>query len=302
MFGKPPLQVILLSCLLASLATFRRMDIFFPKGHYFQEAVVTAGVPLLGKNVSAVLLPRDATQGPIPHILWFTYSHNLLETQHPQVYYDNVIKTIQSYRSEWNEPNAPVNFLVDSNCSDLLVKVDQLENTTLAKAFEREYRGDMKADLCRLAALFLHGGYYFDIDLEVVKALPMDPKVSFSTVRDNLFGYFFQAFLAATPGHPVLRENLQTMMEFYVDRKGICFEKAQGVVGPCTLMKAWNQTSHRGHTRILRETHLAWHKLYPNMTQRGRGDACHWVIHDPEQMQVYFYSRIVGSTKCWSEG
>jgi mannosyltransferase OCH1-like enzyme len=210
------------------------------------------------------------------------------------------MKTIDAYRSEWNESNAPVSFLLDSNCTDLLLEVDKREHTTLAKAFASENRGAMKGDLCRLAALFLHGGYYFDVDLEVVKPLRIHPNISFSTVRDSSFGYFFRAFLAATPGHPVLRENLNTMMEYYFEKKGICFEKEQAVVGPCTLMQAWKNTSNHGHTRMLRESDLKEHGLYPKMPQRGLEYACNWVVDDPEEMQVYFYSRIVGSRGCHS--
>jgi mannosyltransferase OCH1-like enzyme len=317
-FGKPPLHVFLLSCLLASIVSLQRIGIFLSAR---RQNVVAVVVPNhnheLDKNVS---FPQpDAHQGPIPHILWFTYRRNLLQPQDPQAYYDNVMKTIQgyfradqklyhdnvvktilAYRSEWNESNAPVHFLVDSNCTDLLLELDRREHTTLAKAFAGERRGALRADLCRLAALYLHGGYYFDVDLEVVKPLQMDPNVSFSTVQDSLLGYFFQAFLAATPGHPVLRENLRTMMEYYVEKKGICFEQAKKVVGPCTLMEAWKSTSNtsHGHTRILRESHLQEHGLFPNMTQRGIKFSCNWVVDDPQEMQVYFYSRILGSRGC----
>lgn len=236
--------------------------------------------------------------GPIPHILWFTYKHDILQTREPRHYYDNVMKTIHAYRTEWNESNAPVNFLTDKNCTQLLQEVDAKEQTTLADAFQNEKRGDLKADLCRLAALFLHGGYYFDVDLEVVKPIRIDPKVSFCTVRDTLRGFFFQAFLAVTPRHPVLKQNLKTVMEFYVKQRGYCWKRAKHLVGPCTLMKAWKQTSKRGKTRLLKETHLQHEGLYPNMTQRGLGDGCHWVVHDPKLREVYFYSRILGSEHC----
>ncbi len=286
---------MIVASILAAITSIRHVSVLLPEQKYREEHVVAVG------DLGAVTLqpaPIDPTpRGPIPHILWFTYSHNILEKQRPEAYYNNIMKTIDAYRSEWNDETT-VKFLIDENCSELLLQVDKQENTTLAEAFSKEYRGDLRADLCRVAALYLHGGYYFDVDLEVVKPLQLDPSVSFSTARDHLFGYFFQAFLAATPGHPVLRENLHTFMEFYFDQKGICFEKARGVMGPCTLMKAWNQTNHRGHARLLKETHLRWHKLYPNMTERGIGDACHWVLHDPKEMEVYFYSRIMGSTKC----
>jgi mannosyltransferase OCH1-like enzyme len=251
------------------------------------------------KTVDEVV-PLNPIQGPIPHILWFTYKHNILETQQPKVFYDNIMKTIEAYRSEWKESNATVNFLLDENCTQLLREVDKRENTALAQAFQEEPRGDFKADLCRLAALFLHGGYYFDVDLEVVKPLQLDPLISFSTARDA-GASFFQAFLAATPGHPLLRANLKTMMEYYVEKRGRCYVRKTQLVGPCTLKMAWDRVSRLGHVRLLQETHLVRHGLYPNMTQRGKGDACHWVVHDPEEMQVYFYSRVMGCISCGFE-
>jgi mannosyltransferase OCH1-like enzyme len=296
MFGKLPLPIVAFASLLASFATLRRMHMFSP-GNPVQVVVDKTSRAL---SISLNNIGSIAPTGPIPHILWFTYRHDFLQTKDPKIYYDNVMKTIHAYRSEWNDMNAPAYLLVDSNCTDLLLEVDQRENTTLANAFQSEPRGALRADLCRLAALYLHGGYYFDVDLEVIKPLQMDPNVSFSTVRDSLLGYFFQAFLAATPGHPVLRENLNTMMEYYVEKKGTCFEKAQLVVGPCTLMEAWKRTSNEshGHTRMLRESHLQKHGLFPDVEQRGIGDPCHWVVDDPEEMQVYFYSRIVGTGMC----
>jgi mannosyltransferase OCH1-like enzyme len=34
--------------------------------------------------------------------------------------------------------------------------------------------GFFKGDLCRLAALYKYGGYYFDIDLEVIEPVLLD--------------------------------------------------------------------------------------------------------------------------------
>ncbi len=187
----------------------------------------------------------------------------------------------------------------------LLQHVDQKENITLAKAFLLEERGPVKADLCRLAALFLRGGYYLDVDLEVVQPVRMAISVSFSTVR-SLVG-FFQAFLAASRGHPVIKTNLQLMMDAYFTHQEKCWNVARSVLGPCTLKKAWRQWEHRydgASSRFLDETNLQQPDgllLYPNMTQRGKGEHCHWVVHDRVEQQVYFYSRIVGTNLCQAE-
>lgn len=111
--------------------------------------------------------PHKAGVAMIPHKLWFTYKHNILETKTLKHFYNNVMKTINAYTTLWNtSSNLPteVYFLDNNNCTDLLNQVEPL----LAMAFEQEGKGDFKADLCCTAALYLHGGYYFDIDMEVV--------------------------------------------------------------------------------------------------------------------------------------
>lgn len=89
-----------------------------------------------------------------------------------------------------------------------------------------------------MAELYLYGGYYFDIDIGVVKpldvdALPIpteileptwnlhsikknrlkkaetDDRATFVTVV-NKQGRFFQAFTASMPRHPVLKRSLGT--------------------------------------------------------------------------------------------
>ena len=244
-------------------------------------------------------LDRSEPQGPIPRIIWFTYKTNILAQKTPKLYYDNVVKTVAAYRAAWNNSEAPVYFLNDIDCHELLRRLDQQEHTSLLDFFRTTRKGAIKADICRLAALYLYGGYYFDVDLEVVKPVQLDPKVTFSTSLDGSDAYFFQAYWASTPRHPILKENLRTMTHFYKNRTGTCFENAAGLMGCCTLMQAWNQTMQRGHVKILQESHLNRMDLYPNMTHRGYRVHCNWVVHDPSERVVYFYSRVVGSRNCW---
>merc|ERR1719273_740881 len=78
--------------------------------------------------------------------------------------------------------------------------------------FEAESRGANKADICRIAALYLHGGYYFDVELEIIEPYLLPPEVSFSTVTGPLGPqYMFQAYIAAAPKHPILLSALRFM-------------------------------------------------------------------------------------------
>ena len=95
---------------------------------------------------------------------------------------------------------------------------------------------EFKADICRVAELYLYGGYYFDIDIGVVKPLDVDalpipteilePTWNLHSIKKNRLeqaekddiatfvtvvnkqGRFFQAFTASMPRHPVLKRSL----------------------------------------------------------------------------------------------
>ena len=240
----------------------------------------------------------------IPHTLWFTYKHNILATKQPTHYYNNIVKTIHAYHDVWNnDTEMEVHFLIDSNCTDLLKQVDEELNLSLTNAFLGESYGQFKADLCRIAAIYLHGGYYFDIDIEVFQPLLLVNEVSFSSVISATnIPTFFQAYLASVPRHPIIRRNLDTLDEFY-SQEGECWirDKRGGNVGCCTLMSAWNQTKNKGNVKMLEEIYLN-HDIhdgaYRHVPFRGSTDLCHYIVHDPEEHQVYFYSRITGSRIC----
>lgn len=242
-----------------------------------------------------------ALSGPIPHALWFTYKHNILTNKTPQIFYKNIVKSIDSYRNAWkNDPNMTVKFLVDSNCTDLLKEVDQELNLSLSNSFLAVTSGAFKSDLCRLAVLYLHGGYYFDIDMEVIQPILLGDEISFSSATSTIRPVFFQSYLASTPRHPIIRRNLDTMEEYYRG-EGQCIKRKTRVVGCCTLMTAWKQTQKKGNVKILQEVllnHEMYDGAYSNIPFRGQMKACHFIVHDPQLRQVYFYSRIQGSHRC----
>ena len=80
-----------------------------------------------------------------------------------------------------------------------------------AGRFDRETWGPFKADLCRYAVLYLHGGLYVDDDLEFLQnpgapLRPQDTLVSpleYGLLRGHNSG-IFQAYLAAAPQHPAI--------------------------------------------------------------------------------------------------
>ena len=137
-----------------------------------------------------------------------------------------------------------VSFLSDDDCVAIITEAEP----RLVEKFRGEKRGEFKGDICRVAELYVYGGYYFDIDIGVYEPLHLDdlhvPRervpditlrylkmattdelmklmkggrddlVTFSTVV-NKQGRFFQAFTAAMPRHPVMERSLQYMVAYY---------------------------------------------------------------------------------------
>mmetsp|Transcript_29220 Transcript_29220/g.61658 ORF Transcript_29220/g.61658 Transcript_29220/m.61658 type:complete len:476 (+) Transcript_29220:133-1560(+) len=215
---------------------------------------------------------RNPDPPTIPRRLIFTYKYNLIaptKDDPPFSFADpltsNVLNTISTYQSFWETKDANkakstsnqdtntnpkkeevvVSFLSDSACLDVITKVEP----RLSKHFEGEDKGEFKADICRVAELYVHGGYYFDIDIGVVKPINFDifplpsskPDIFYNlkAINDtslqqpsskedivtfasiwNKKGRFFQAFTAATPGHPVLKRSLEYMVAYYEDTLG----------------------------------------------------------------------------------
>ena len=235
----------------------------------------------------------------IPRIMTFTYATNLLETKTPSHFYENVQHTIAEYRKAWGQPEAPVHFLDDDDCRTLLQRVEP----ELLVHFNKEKQGMFKADICRVAALFEYGGYYFDVDIQVVKPVRLAESVGFSTVFGHVFHPkrvgFFQAFLAAAPGHPILKEALRIMLLHYEGS----YVLRDYNMGACTLKDAYDAVpkAHRGKVSLLYERCGLKADMYPDLPRLQGSGMCDCVVHGELgelEDTVYFYSRLVGTRLC----
>ena len=212
---------------------------------------------------------RGSSPPRIPRRLIFTNKYNLIAPSKNDPPFNgddpltaNVLRTVGRYREYWDAEDAAersrsspseasgkndemvVSFLSDDDCVAIITEAEP----RLVEKFRGEKRGEFKGDICRVAELYVYGGYYFDIDIGVYEPLHLDdlhlPRervpditlrylkmattdelmklmkggrddlVTFSTVV-NKQGRFFQAFTAAMPRHPVMERSLQYMVAYY---------------------------------------------------------------------------------------
>jgi hypothetical protein len=177
----------------------------------------------------------------IPHNIIFTYKSNILEQKRPVQFYENVRHTIDTYQQAWrktktststkdksgddmhnysysdginNQTEMSVWFLDNRECRSVIQKVEP----GLVQHFDRETHGAFKSDICRAAALYLTGGYYFDIDMKVIQALILPHTTTFATSYGHRRDNFFQSFTAARQHSPILKEALRLMLLYYNDQ------------------------------------------------------------------------------------
>jgi hypothetical protein len=224
----------------------------------------------------------------IPRRMIFTHKHNILETKDPPLVYDNVISTIEKYREAWGEPNAPVWFLDDADCR----RVIRSAKVNLLTYYSSEIRESWKDDMCRVAALYLTGGYAFDVDMEVVQPWKHGKDITFATAAANLTNQFAQSFIASEKEGRILKKALSEMLLYYENKQS----RAQ-LMGPSTLKWAFDLVpiSDRGETVILEEMALRRDEVESLERREAVGCCCDLGVRDPKTKQHVFYSRIVGA-------
>ena len=203
------------------------------------SSVVASAEGAEGGSASA---SASVVASAIPERMVFTYKSNILESGKPKLYYDNVYATINAYRAQWGHPGddgqgggADVDFLDDAACR---LAVEEVE-PQLTPFFDSETRGDHKADICRIAALYKSGGYYFDMDLKTVNPVVPSAATTFATAEEPGGEGFFQAFLATVPNHPALKYCLDEMVTFYTDKQRAPMKT--GGMGTVTLRRAYEK-------------------------------------------------------------
>lgn len=94
-------------------------------------------------------------------------------------------------------PTLNVQWFSDADCYSY---ISYYYDSELAGMFRREFRGSFRGDLCRAAVLYREGGFYVDLDFELL--VPLTTLIGVSTTFLSVFaanGAILNALMASTP-------------------------------------------------------------------------------------------------------
>ena len=168
------------------------------------------------------------------------------------------------------------------------------------------------------AALYLHGGYYFDVDIEVIDPVMLDRDgLEFASVYNAERAYFFQAFIAVPAKSPIMKGAMDAMVDAYSGELQYRYEKhlndAVYLMGCITLYYAYEDYKMKENEKhlILAESnpfdepgtlsHNVIRKLvnHDAGSRLGMGKDCNYVVEDRFNEQgVYFWSHNIGEGIC----
>lgn len=254
----------------------------------------------------------DSSTILIPHNIIFVDTRYSKPQQLPKLFFDNIQKTTRQYRKLWEDgtgtdddiqqhsSTSPVLWFGNDKCLEVIEKVYPM----LIRYYKSEKKGRYKSNMCRIAALYYHGGYYFDTDMESIQPVPLDNQfqhyhdISFCSVYEHAKNGLFNSFVAAIPRHPILKTTLDVMLAYYQGR----IEIRTTNMGTSTLLDGLIHTPSkaRGKVLLLQEVYLVQDSLLSPMIPRrtgtvGTGNGCDYVVRG-EDLTLYFYSRMVGSS------
>jgi len=237
----------------------------------------------------------------IPPRLVFTYHSDLLNADETSLSLRDAALAANVRNTIRLHPGATVHFYDDAACvhvlRELAVEAWPSDWSLLAQFFSSEEEGAYKGDMCRFAALYLHGGLYFDIDMVSrfdVRTL-IEPTSTFVTVHaaraHGEAPSFFDSFMAISRKHAVLRRTLDLVVAYYKQQL-----KVSGWMGCALLYRAYHDEAEDAVStaQLWLEIERGSRHHEPVVEQDGVGCCCNMLVVDPHTDSVPFYSRLVG--------
>ena len=177
--------------------------IVIPKNLLKCTLVLFSILPLVRSSIRLLEASRatSETKKPsIPRILWVNV-HKVpgRNSEKDELYDENISSTIQKYKEAWNnDASIEVNTLSTHTCKEAISKVPiKGASTDLLKYFLEE--NDPYRDICHIAVLFLHGGYFVQKSVEIIEPYIAPNDISFAAVTISDSSKFHESFLASAP-------------------------------------------------------------------------------------------------------
>jgi hypothetical protein len=262
------------------------------------DADVAASARAVSTRPATTTTATTTTHFLIPPRMIFTWFG---AREMPAHYAANMNLTIDLYRRAWNDTDVGIELLGYRGCVRLL----ELYYPGLLPYFVPALGGAYLSDICRVAALYGRGGYYFDVDMLAVWPYVPEPTttIALALCADGRHTCFSQSFIASERGHPILLESLRQM---FLISTGVTKPTRGNFYGTAAMFIAherWlaaastTDRARRG-VHMLRETHVvvggggvysSWALQLPERKKRY----CNYVCHDGDVL--YFYSRVYGT-------
>jgi hypothetical protein len=143
----------------------------------------------------------------IPRILIMVAETFISMTEDPVESFFNEAQITDMYKEAWGDPLVPRWLLDLLTCNAAIFKAKR----ELVPVFRAETNVSKQLDMCRVAALYLSGGYQVDIDLEV-RSIP-NPVDSAGLVIAREGDVVSKRFIASEPESVTMKKALDIMVE-----------------------------------------------------------------------------------------
>ena len=266
--------------------------------HFKNFNFVQKSTNLLRKSRSLAYSNTDIVT--IPRTLW-------VDDKPDKISDKNIQKLVHKYKNALGDENIQVQKLTKATCKDAISKIpiDVVASDELFKFFVLE---DRENYICRIAVLFLFGGYSFQKDVDIIQPyIAPNSDISFIGVAGTNNGMFDGSFIASRPNHKLLYHALQ---KYVLLAKGQLQLEGSG---------SFESSPQSKFSEIMRASYLEVFHEYPNSKdtmvmlyaehlddlkqyneykyirkQDGKGKYCNFVTVDNYTKKAYFYALFPG--------